>query len=164
MRRQGLLVLLISSLAALAVVLALALGPILEVRIEGVVSVPPKTKVVDVRLTIDREEGSESFDLGEVAVAGGGLVARVVLQSYEGDFAVVVSGVLTLSGKQNYAIPMPCAIAVGEQCYRVMVLIPGYDTPMPVEEGIYRVTLNLSWRARGSGRFYAKLYLEGGAL
>ncbi|MEM4018501.1 MAG: hypothetical protein QXW46_07080, partial [Sulfolobales archaeon] len=39
-------------------------------------------------------------------------------------------------------------------------VIPGYDAPMQVEEGTYRATLNLTWVARGTGRFHARLYLE----
>ncbi len=146
--------------AAAAVALALTLSVLLEVRIEGVVEVP-SVRVLDLRLTVDRERGSETFDLGEVEVPGGMLRVRLELVGYEGNFSVVSSGVLRLeSGERRYEIPMPCAIAIGEPCYRVMIVIPGYDESMPVEGGTYRATLALEWSARGSGRFRARLYLE----
>lgn len=160
MDRLGLLAL-VGGAALAAVVMAVALSPLLEVGIEGVVDVPPRLKAVDIKLVIDREKGTASFDLGEVAVPKGSILAKAVLVSHEGEFGASVSGVLTLeSGERVYRIAMPCAIAIGEPCYRVMVLIPGYDTPLPVEEGAYRATLNLSWVARGWGRFYARLYIE----
>ncbi|MEM2197398.1 MAG: hypothetical protein QW290_09990 [Sulfolobales archaeon] len=149
------------SCAILAVAIAVALSPILEVGIEGVVKVSPTLRVVDVELVIDREKGSAFFDLGYVSLPMGRVLARVVVASYEGDFSVAVSGVLSLvSGDREYKIVMPCAITIREPCYRVMVVIPGYDAPMQVEEGTYRATLNLTWVARGTGRFHARLYLE----
>ncbi len=160
MRRLAPVALAASAVALAAVALALALPPLLEVSIEGVVNVS-SARVVDVKLTVDREEGYERFDLGEVAVGGGMLRVRAVLVDYEGDLRIAVSGELRLeSEERSYTVAMPCAIVIGEPCYRVMVLIPGYDVPMPVESGTYRATLVLSWRARGSGRFHAKLYLE----
>ncbi|MEM3988471.1 MAG: hypothetical protein QXZ22_07755 [Sulfolobales archaeon] len=149
------------SCAILAVAIAIALSPILEVGIEGVVKVPPTLRVVDVELVIDREKGSASFDLGDVSLPMGRVLARVVVASYEGNFSVAVSGVLSLvSGDREYRILMPCAITIREPCYRATVVIPGYDAPMQVEEGTYRATLNLTWVARGTGRFHARLYLE----
>lgn len=160
MRKVSLLMLL-GCVGVAVVAIAVALGPLLEVGIEGVVEVPQKLKVADIKLVIDREEGSQAFDLGELFVPRGNVITRLILVSYEGTFNATVSGVLRLeSSERSYAISMPCAIAIGEPCYRVMVLIPGYDAPMPVEEGTYRVKLTLSWRARGSGKFHARLYLE----
>ncbi|MEM2308820.1 MAG: hypothetical protein QW266_07855, partial [Sulfolobales archaeon] len=96
--------------AILAVAIAAALSPILEVGIEGVVKVSPTLRVVDVELVIDREKGSASFDLGDVDLPMGRVLARVVVVSYEGDFSIAISGVLSLvSGDREYKIVMPCA-------------------------------------------------------
>ncbi|MCX8209207.1 MAG: hypothetical protein N3G79_06170 [Sulfolobales archaeon] len=148
--------------AAVAIAITtLALAPILEVRIRGVVEVPSALKVVEIKIAINRESGSEEVHLGEIKIPRGEVVARVKLVSREGEFSTVISGLLVLrSGNRSYEIPMPCAISIGEPCYRIMVLIPGYDTPMPVEEDTYEAILKLEWVARGSGRFDARLYLE----
>jgi hypothetical protein len=158
--RSGLIYVLIGLALVGAVAVATYLGPLLEVRISGEVKVPQSLKVADVVLVINQKEGSETFDLGEVFVPKGPVRVRVSLESYEGNFSLAVGGALTLeSGSRSYRVQMPCAIAIGEPCYRVMVLIPGYDAPMLVEEGSYRVRLNLSWRAEGSGKFTARLHL-----
>ncbi|MCX8185286.1 MAG: hypothetical protein RMI56_04000 [Sulfolobales archaeon] len=160
MRKTAMLVV-AGSVALAAITIALALAPLLEVRIEGVVEVSSALKTVDVNLVIDSEEGSQDIDLGEIKIPKGKVVTRVVLLSREGEFNISISGLLVLKSEdRSYRIPMPCAISIGEPCYRVMVIIPGYDAPMSVEEDTYRATLELNWRARGSGRFSARLYLE----
>jgi len=40
------------------------------------------------------------------------------------------------------------------------MLIPGYDSPLKIDEGEYEVTLILKWLASGYGVFNLKLYLE----
>lgn len=76
-----------------------------------------------------------------------------------GNATLLLSGVLVLNGTPSVRVPeesqrwleyrvsMPCLLSVGEECFRVMVLIPGYDAPMRIEAGEYRVELVLHWRA-----------------
>lgn len=67
---------------------------------------------------------------GNVTVAGG-LRARLV-------------------GEQEYIIDMPCAIATGP-CYRVMVIVPGYDAPMEIAPGNYDFYLSGNCTTEGDG-------------
>lgn len=159
MRREYIYVL--AGLALVGIVVAASyLGPLLEVYIKGEVNVPKSLKTAEIVLVIDREEGSEKFDLGEVFIPKGSVIVKTSLESYEGNFILSVSGVLTLeSESRSYVVSMPCAIVMGEPCYRIMIVIPGYDVPISVEEGKYRVRLDLSWRASGSGRFTARMYI-----
>jgi hypothetical protein len=82
-----------------------------------------------------------------------------ITASVRGNATLLVSGTLVLKGAQRvrtpegggsvleYKVNMPCLLSLGEPCFRVMVLIPGYDAPMRVEAGEYRVELTLRWHA-----------------
>jgi len=137
---------------------------LLNVNVSGVVNVPSTGLDVglsfNVELNITVEEGEEVFNLGLVEIPPGPIIVRRELVSSEGDFTLVLSGELSLeSGSQRYAIPMPCLLSLGEPCYRVLVLIPGYDAPLEVSGGKYNATLRLRWLARGTGSFYLRLTL-----
>lgn len=152
----------IISIIALAVIISAAIGStmfILNVGIRGFVNVPSRT--FDINLVIDRESGVTLYDLGRVEIPDGGVIVKVILVEKEGNFTVAVSGVLTLKSQtRTYTIDMPCAIVVGVPCYRIMMIIPGWDEPMPIEGGVYDVNLKLVWsEASGTGRFHAKLQL-----
>jgi len=54
----------------------------------------------------------------------------------------------------------PYLLSIGESCCRVMMLVPGYDSPLKIDEGLYEVVLTLRWLANGYGVFNLKLYLE----
>ncbi len=42
---------------------------------------------------------------------------------------------LLLEGQRKYLVPMPCMAVHGTPCYRVQVVIPGYDQPTLVMPG-----------------------------
>ena len=80
----------------------------------------------------------------------------------EGNFSVSISGSATLkSSQRTYRIMMPCMSTLGNaRCFRIMSLIPGWDSPITIAPGNYVVSLNISWRdASGSGGLKLKLKL-----
>lgn len=148
------------ALATIAVVAGTSVAIlVLDVGLRGIVSVPYRVFYIDV--VVDMESGMVSYDLGMIEVPDGSVIAKVALLEREGNFSIVVNGVLTLESENKaYVIEMPCMVVIGTSCYRIMAIIPGWDAPMPIEEGTYEVSLKLTWnKASGSGRFYAKLYL-----
>jgi len=68
---------------------------------------------------------------------------------------ICLNGFLVLdrvSDGKIYTVGMPCMYVEDMKCARVMTIIPGYDTPMKVDAGMYVITLNLYWIAEGSGK------------
>lgn len=140
---------------------ALIVRNVLEVNIEGTVNVPPNYMVVDAELNIDRKEGEKTISLGNLNIPAGNLLVKPNLTEREGDFNLALSGVLVLeSSERTYRIPMPCLVSAGGTCYRILMMIPGYDAPLSVEEGVYNATLTLRWTAEGAGKFRFKLILQ----
>lgn len=131
----------------------------LSVGLRVVVNVP--SRAFDINLVVDKESGVVLYDLGRVEIPNGSVIVEVALLEREGNFSIVVNGVLTLKSENRvYTINMPCAIVIGAPCFRIMMLIPGWDEPMPIEGGVYDVSLKLMWeRASGEGKFHAKLHL-----
>ncbi|MCS7111406.1 MAG: hypothetical protein N3D82_05030 [Ignisphaera sp.] len=140
---------------------ALYVRSILEIDVKGSVDVKPSTTVVDVKLDIYSREGEEVITLGTINIpTRGSVIARSKLVNYEGNITLVISGELQLdSHSRQYRIVMPCLASIGEPCYRIAVIIPGYDEPLDIEEGAYNATLVLRWIASGLGKFHLKLYL-----
>jgi len=74
--------------------------------------------------------------------------------------SVIIAGRLSLEGGgRRYSIAMPC-LYTNAECARIMILIPGYDTPMPIEKGEYNVSLELSWTAEGAGKIPVELSIQ----
>lgn len=150
---------------ALALMAALAGAglAVLDVGLRGYVNVPPGGSPIafNIDLVINEREGVAVYDLGRVVVPDGSVIAKVALLSREGNFSVVVNGVLTLKSEERaYVIDMPCMIAINAPCFKVMAIIPGWNKPMPIEGGTYHASLKLTWiEASGSGKFHAKLQL-----
>ncbi|MCC6022654.1 MAG: hypothetical protein LM560_06040 [Desulfurococcaceae archaeon] len=134
---------------------------LLEVNTVGIINVPNMTKVVDIKVDINEYEGEKTFYLGSIKIPSGNIQVRSKLINYEGNFTILLNGELTLkSNNITYRILMPCLLSIGESCYRIMMLIPGYDLPLKIDEGVYEATLELRWLASGYGVFNLKLYLE----
>lgn len=116
--------------------------------------VSPST--ISLELEIQDSEGEREFrdvaviDLGDVDV----LLFRTVDSRIEKLKSLSLSGWVKLeSSNKTYEIGMPCILVLNVSCPRVLMRIPGYDVPLTVEPGRYRVTIVLSWReARGSGK------------
>jgi len=134
---------------------------LLEVNTVGIINVSNTVKVVDIKLDINEREGIKTIDLGSIKIPSGNIQVRSKLVSYEGNFSILLNGELILkSDNMTYRILMPCLLSIEESCYRVMMLIPGYDSPLKIDEGLYEVVLTLRWLANGYGIFNLKLYLE----
>ncbi len=165
MRRVAVYAIIVLVVATSAYAASELLRSLLTVDVSGVVEVPnaglsTSGLSIDVKLNITVEEGEEIFDLGLINLPSGPILVKRELVSSEGNLTLVLSGVLSLESEDvEYTIPMPCLLSLGEPCYRVLVLIPGYDTPLEVVEGRYRAVLRLQWVARGTGRFHLRLVL-----
>ena len=67
----------------------------------------------------------------------------------KGEPVVRLNGVASLDGER---IPLPCIYSNHpDGCFRVQVVIPGYDDFMRLETGTYNVNLELSWEAVREG-------------
>ncbi len=152
------LVILLMATAILAAT-ALYVRNILEVNIRGTVDVKPTT--VDVNLNIDSREGERVIFLGTQYIPRGTVIVKPQLVGYEGNLTLILNGELELtSSSHRYRISMPCLTSIREPCYRIALIIPGYDEPLAIEKGTYNITLVVRWNANGVGRFHLKLLLE----
>lgn len=154
-------------LSILATVTGLVLVHLFDIDIWGSVNVSKPTIIEsDIELNIDSEVGSKVYDLGVVDIPKNiSMQVKGELLDYKGDIKLALNGILELKSKEKiYRINMPCLISINEPCYRVAMIIPGYDAPLTVVSGRYNVTLTLSWKASGKGSFHLKLvgsYSEG---
>lgn len=164
MRREAFMcIILVVAVIATAslMTMALQLKYIFEVNVRGTVNVKSNVTVIDVDIDIDDRRGEKIVNLGNVYIPRGNTIVKADLISYEGNFTLLLSGVLQLdSTMHSYRIAMPCLVAIGEPCYRILMVIPGYDVPLTTEEGVYNVTFIMQWHASGTGRFHLKLLLE----
>ncbi|MEZ0345225.1 MAG: hypothetical protein ABWK01_01570 [Infirmifilum sp.] len=131
--------------------------------------------IIDRVVKVSAGSGEETIDLGFISFEATAFVTfRPALKVVEGNANLTISGVLTLEGAAvrvvtvgsggaynrtlerggggTYRVPMPCLLSLGEPCFRTMVLIPGYDVPLRIEEGAYRAKLTLAWRSTGRAK------------
>jgi len=83
------------------------------------------------------------------------IVFRPILVDYYNVDRIVVEGyaiLKSLSSNVSYRVYMPCAVIVNTSCFRVQIIIPGYDYPLRIRRGVYEVTYHLSWTANGEGK------------
>jgi len=127
------------------------------------VYVPEKDiiEVIEVKLDIRNASGSVSYpNIAKLYLDRDTRIRFMLLSAeVEGDVMVALNGRAILVGVNGdkYAVSMPCLYA-NIECFRVSMLIPGYDTPMPLPGGIYSVSLELSWYgASGVGMIRLKL-------
>jgi len=168
------------ALISLAVVLAIAaaslayLSSVGVIDIEGTVNVPGSREAVSVTPRVIEMSLSISNSSGEVVEEGVGVlkaekeaevIFRPITEEVSGDLALSLSGEVVLtSSTRNYTIPMPCLMTVNTTCYRVMMVIPGYDAPLKVSPGEYSISLKLRWdNARGCGHFKLKILVIAGS-
>ncbi|WP_440059472.1 hypothetical protein ACSU1N_06705 [Thermogladius sp. 4427co] len=135
---------------------------IFVVNIRGVVNVPRQIFEKSIEIEINASSGSRTIDLGTVTIPGDGYFKIEAQGSIlDKGFRIVVNGVLRLepvykplTGNSSINISMPCLLVVNTTCYRVMVIIPGYDTPLRIPGGEYRASLDIAWgEAEGTGSF-----------
>ena len=168
------------ALISLAVVLAVAaaslayLSSVGVISIEGTVSVPESREAASVSPPVIELSLSISNSSGEVVEEGVGVlrvekeaevIFKPVTEVVSGDLALSLSGEMSLtSSTRKYTIPMPCLMTVNTTCYRVMMVIPGYDAPLKVSPGEYSISLKLKWdSARGRGHFKLKILVIAGS-
>ncbi|RLG82132.1 MAG: hypothetical protein DRO40_08365 [Thermoprotei archaeon] len=87
------------------------------------------------------------------------IMFKALSSNVNGDLSLILSGQAIISNAtHSYRISMPCLLNINKECYRVMMVIPGYDEPMKLPKGRYDITIILSWNeAEGSGRLELKL-------
>jgi len=122
------------------------------------VNVPtsPTSKEFTINLSVDRPSGSEYLGNLTVLMVRSPVMVRFRAEvlGVEGNFSLSLSGSATLeSNERIYKVMMPCIAALGgARCFRVMHLIPGWDSPLAIAPGDYRVSLRIGWMdASGSG-------------
>lgn len=155
------LVILLITVAISISVSALYIKNLIDINIRGVVDVNKTSFLnIDLDLIIDSKSGSKIFDLGFVKIPkNGSIQIKSELLEYSGDLKLVLNGLIEFkSSNRSYRISMPCIASVNQPCYRVLMVIPGYDIPMNIENGVYNVSLILEWSAEGSGKFYLKIF------
>lgn len=128
-------------------------------------SLSERQKYLDMTIDIENKTGEISFSLGPVQLTKGNLIIRPKITGYYGNLTIALNGAVLLTSTSNsYRINMPCLFSSSEPCYRVMMLIPGYDIPLGVEEGVYNLSIILSWKAMGTGRLYLRILIEHNGL
>ena len=163
LRTSRLLVIAVLCIVASSIALALSIHYIAVFRIGGRVDVGG-FKTIDISLDIESGSGSKMFRNVTVIDVGKGMAIRFRVVDYwvSGNVSLVLNGIAVLrSGNTTYRIFMPCLLSVGEPCARIQMLIPGYDTFLPLPPGRYAVDLQLSWKAWGYGRYRLVLAIEG---
>ncbi|QOJ79057.1 hypothetical protein IG193_00905 [Infirmifilum lucidum] len=103
----------------------------------------------EVKIHVTRGNGSTTVRLGPVSFSRPTEVAFRVLVKADPDVAFRLSGALLLEGQKKYSVLMPCMAAHGFPCYRVQVVIPGYDQPVLVMPGTYNASLDVAWESSG---------------
>lgn len=130
------------------------------IDIVGRVSISSNIEMIPSRVkvdlgTIDTTSGAKNYsDIAKLVVRNSTkIIARVegIPGGSSQNLSIAFSGTLRLDGQgRSYVISMPCLYS-NTQCARILVLIPGYDTPLAIERGEYRVSLEITWIAEGSG-------------
>jgi len=102
-------------------------------------------------LMLTAGRGEEVLSLGSINFSeSSNVVFKPEVQLLSGNARFIMSATLELEGSaRSYKVDMPCIAASGMECFRVMVLIPGFDAPMPIEKGVYSARLRVSWQSSG---------------
>jgi len=141
------------------------------IDIVGTISIRGNVEMIPSRVrvelgAIDSPQGSKAYNnIARLVVRNStGIMVRVEAtgkgaQAGTG-LSVIIAGRLSLEGGgRSYSIAMPC-LYTNTECARILVLIPGYDAPMPIEKGEYNVSLELSWTAEGAGEIPVELSIQ----
>ncbi len=167
MKRSSILLLVIAALVGATVAATLYFSmSTLFFNVHGVVDVGENTeeenvfaKVVNVRVKIKTPSDTVVFrDIATVKVPEDTpyILFKPISSNVSGEIRLLLNGRIELISEESatkYVIEMPCLLSVNESCYRIQMIIPGYDKPLKVEPGTYNVTLILSWKAGGRGEF-----------
>ncbi|MCS7106637.1 MAG: hypothetical protein NZ902_00800 [Acidilobaceae archaeon] len=131
----------------------------LALRAAGGVKMEPST--VELKIT-GGSEGRLSFkDVAKVTVEDTEIIFKVSHQ-IKGEIIGGMTVYLRGDNGETYKVSMPCSIATGK-CIRIMMLIPGYDVPMPIKAGTYSVDLEIGWQAEDRAAGSIEISLLAGA-
>lgn len=131
------------------------------------VEMSPSTINIDLGL-VRESEGSKLYDnIAKLVVKNTSRIiakvseaSRPIATNDTSNISLIISGELMLSsGDKQYTIYMPCLYSIGE-CFRILVLIPGYDVPMDIDPGVYDVSLRINWSAQGGGEVQVSFTLQ----
>ncbi|MEM2203831.1 MAG: hypothetical protein QXI22_05685 [Sulfolobales archaeon] len=160
------------AITLISVVIVYSLNnPVGVIRIGGIFSLAKKVEMNPSMVNIDlgvisEGQGSKSFDnVAKLIVRNSSKIMAKASPTHgyspSGDnISLIINGEITLSGSnKKYIIQMPCLYSIGG-CYRILVLIPGYDAPMDIDPGEYTVNLKISWTAQGSGKVDVNLSIQ----
>lgn len=148
---------LVTAISALSILVAnLMLG---KIGISGVIRVPVDEQgfeSIRLDLVVDTPSGEREYlNISRLKISEPGLGIRFnVSGKASGNLSISMNGVITLVSDKGevYKIPMPCMLNYGESCFRIWVLIPGYDDYLYLPPGNYDMGIELSWSgARGTG-------------
>lgn len=168
MSRKLLLLSILILVFVFGVVVGINLNELVIVNIRGVVNIPEQVSLTmssqaimekDIEIIINASHGTIEIDLGEIMIPSRGsiIVTREVTE-IEGYFKLLLNGRLDIiSNNLSYTVLMPCLASVNESCYRIEIVIPGYDELMEIQPGAYNTKLTLQWVASGHGAFKLRL-------
>jgi len=131
-------------------------------NIKGFVNVPGEATAIGINMEIKEPEGEVNLTHSFYVKPMFCVQFYAGNASFEGDFYIIISGIAKLKNLDvgiTYNIEMPCLIH-NTECFRILKLIPGYDTPMWILPGRYDAIITLKWLASGTGTFTASLYME----
>jgi len=114
-------------------------------------SYSPGNAYPSAELTLTAGRGEEVLSLGSINFSESyNVVFRPEVQLLSGNARFILSATLELEGSaRSYKVDLPCIAASGMECFRVMMLIPGFDAPMLIEKGVYSARLRVSWQSSG---------------
>ncbi len=106
---------------------------------------------IKIDVSLKGEEGVIEVK-GIIMTATGEKYIRFVLleKDVRANTPLFIDGRAVLSGgDRGRVILMPCLIHEGMGCFRIQMLIPGYDVPLRISRGAYNLSLFLHWRSQG---------------
>jgi len=93
---------------------------------------PSRVAVLSVEIPVEKPSGGVEYPRVAVSIERGRIRLYASCRS-SGLERVMVDGEAVLTGGgADYTIRMPCLFTLGEPCFRVETIIPGYDQPMEV--------------------------------
>ncbi|GBF09945.1 hypothetical protein apy_16700 [Aeropyrum pernix] len=121
--------------------------------------------IIEIPLDIDKPQGREV--LAEVAVLrvyGEGVAVefKTLEPEVRGSVSLIAGATVTLEGDEgSTVIHMPCILDINVGCIRPLAIIPGYDAPLPLNPGEYKVSIEITWSsASGKGEVNLPITIE----
>jgi len=144
------------AIAFIIALLAIALA------INSARNVSREKEALTLEFGVGSEKGEVFFEnIGTLNMQSqGSIKLRVEVISVEGLNGIVLSGKAILkSAETKYEVPMPCIYTLNTECYRILMIIPGWDQPLRIHPGKYSLSVKLTWsNAEGEGK--VKLRIE----